>query len=177
MASEKKQQVDEKTNVLIGKIIGVYGIKGWVKVLSYTRPKDNILNYEIWLVGSDAEQIEQNVTDCKRHGKGIIAKLQTVDDREQARLLTGSDIYIRRSQLPELATGEYYWHELMGLSVVDQYQKNLGTITDILETGGNDVFVITGDKRRLIPWVMGIYIKEIDLDSEQVRVDWQGTED
>lgn len=168
---------ETESNVIIGKITGVYGIKGWVKVLSYTRPKQNIQQYPNWLLLHDGEQIEIAVMECKSHGKGIIAKLDGIEDRDDAIKLQQADITIHRSELPELADGEYYWHDLMGLSVIDQNNVNLGKVIDIVETGANDVFVVSGNKRRLIPWVMDIYIKEINIGSKEIRVDWLDEED
>ena len=172
-------QNKNKTNsdVFIGRIAGVYGIKGWVKVISYTRPKENITRYATWFLDQGHGQIETTVEACKAYGKSVIAKFKNVDDRDEAMKFHESKIYIRRHQLPELAEDEYYWHDLMGMTVIDQNQNTLGEVIDILETGANDVFVVSGDKRRLIPWVNDVYIKEISIQLKQIHIHWQDEDD
>lgn len=163
-------------DVLVGKIAGVYGIKGWVKIVSYTRPAENILNYKTWFIGSNGTRQAFSVEACKQHGKGFIAKLEGLNDRDKAMTLHQQEIVISRGDLPELEPGEYYWHDLMGLEVVDQHSKLLGTISNILETGANDVFEVSGDKKRLIPWVSDVYIQAIDVESGRIQVDWEDDE-
>ena len=121
----------------------------------------------------DTEKCQYAVEECKQHGKGMIAKLHGVDDRQAALDLMQTMIAVSRKDLPELENGEYYWHDLIGLTVIDQQQTTLGTVKTILETGANDVLEVTGDRRRLIPWVNDIYVKSIDLASGVIQVDWQ----
>ncbi len=168
--------IKNDNDVLVGKIAGVYGIKGWVKIVSYTRPVENILNYKQWFIGSTDKRDQFTVEACKQHGKGFIAKLEGLDDRDKAMELHQQDIVISRDDLPELEPGEYYWHDLIDLEVIDQNQKVLGKISNILETGANDVFEVSGDKKRLIPWVTEVYIQAIDLESGVIQVDWEDDE-
>ncbi len=172
-----QEQNETDSDVSIGKIAGVYGLKGWVKILSFTRPKENIIDYTTWYLGCGEQQIEKSVLECKVQGKGLIARLEDVSDRDQAIGLKNKEIFVRRTQLPDLEDGEYYWQDLIGLQVIDQDQKILGKVSKILETGANDVFVVSGKKRILIPWVSGIYVEEINPEAGHILVKWQGDED
>lgn len=158
--------------VVIGRVSGVYGIAGWVKVFSYTRPRENIFNYSPWLLGTRAGWREAALQEGGVHGKGLIARLQGITDRDAARALMGCDIAIARAQLPPLPAGEYYWHDLIGLTVVNRAGEELGEVTELQETGANDVLVVSGRERRLIPVVMDEVILEVDLDAGRIRVDW-----
>ncbi len=158
--------------VVVGRIAGVYGVRGWVKIISHTDPIDNIFEYSPWQVMVKGQWREWLADDGRAHGKGIIAHLQGLDDREQARELTGSDIAIRRSQLPPPAPGEYYWADLVGLAVITVDGVGLGTVDHLLETGANDVLVVKGDRERLIPYLPDAVVKDIDLALGVIRVDW-----
>ena len=166
----------QATDIIIGKIVGVYGVKGWLKIMSYTRPRENICQFEHWTVHIDNNMQRVSIEQCKPQGKGLIAKLVGIDDRDTAQKYLQCDLSIQRLELPELADGEYYWHDLIGFSVHDQHQQDLGKVTNIFETGANDVFEVTGDKRRLIPWVNDVYISKIDMEASVIVVDWQDEE-
>jgi 16S rRNA processing protein RimM len=109
----------------------------------------------------------------RRHGKGLIASLQNVDDRESAKALINANIAISRIQMPKLPEGEYYWCDLIGLSVENQAGIALGKVIEILETGANDVLVIEGEKRILIPLLMGNHVHGVDLELGKIQVAWE----
>ncbi len=160
--------------VLMGHIAGVYGVKGWLKIHSHTAPRDNILNYNPWLLSFEGGAWEaREVLAGRRQGKGIVARIAGVDDRDQARLLIGTQIAIKRDQLAPLPEGEYYWHELIGLKVVNLQDIELGCVDHLFETGANDVLVVKGERERLIPYAVGPIVKDIDLAAGCMRVDWQ----
>ena len=158
--------------ITLGAINGVYGVKGWVKVFSFTDPKENILDYKTWYVVKNNQQQICHVEDGKRHGKGVIVKLKGFDDREVAAKLLKSEVMVSREELPKLANGEYYWNDLQGLQVINLQQTALGHIDHMMETGANDVMVVKGEKQRLIPFVQGLYVKNIDLENKVLVVDW-----
>lgn len=108
----------------------------------------------------------------RQHGKGVIALLADCSDRDQARALTGCEIGISRDALPAAQPGEYYWHDLQGLKVVTLAGEALGSVDHLIETGANDVLVVKGDRERLIPFVMGQVIVQVDLEQGEIRVDW-----
>jgi 16S rRNA processing protein RimM len=107
------------------------------------------------------------------HGKGVVAKLKGCDDRDAAAALMGMNIAIRREQLPAATEGEYYWADLVGLAVSNLEGVSLGVVEQLLETGANDVLVVVqGDVERLLPFVQGQFVKEVDLTNRRIIVDW-----
>lgn len=155
--------------VVLGRILGVYGVRGWLKVFSETDPLENIFSYAPWLVDGD----EQQVVAWRRHGKGLVAQLQGYDDRDQARTLTGKTISIRRDQLPPPSADEFYWIDLQGLRVETQEGVLLGQVSHLIETGSNDVLVVKGERERLLPFVWGQCVLDVDFDVGRVLVDWE----
>lgn len=162
----KQQQIN------VGRISGVFGVKGWVKVFSFTEVRENILNYSPWLLKKDSEAKLVNVIDGKLQGKAVVAKLDGVNDRDQAAGLMGWDIFITPGQLPKVAKGEYYWSDLIGLNVETSLGVQLGTVDSLLETGANDVLIVKGERQRAIPFLQGQTIIDIDLNIGRIVVDW-----
>ncbi|MEW6646245.1 MAG: ribosome maturation factor RimM [Pseudomonadota bacterium] len=157
--------------IVVGRIAGLFGVRGWVKVFSHTQPLDNILRYSPWLVLRDGQWQPMKPLDGRIHGKGIVAHIEGCDDRDAAATLVGCDIAIVRSQLPRAAAGEIYWADLIGLKVVTLEGVELGVVDHLLETGANDVVVVRGERERLLPYVEQV-IREVDLDGGLLRVDW-----
>jgi 16S rRNA processing protein RimM len=167
--------------VTLGRIVGLFGVDGWVKVHSYTRPPQAILEHDVWLVGKQDDWHRQQLREGRQQGRGIVARLAGTGSREQAATLIGADIGVPLQQLPALAQGEYYWVELEGLRVVNLEGVTLGVVSHLLETGANDVIVVVPEigssagasagKDRLIPYVREV-VKQVDLESGILRVDW-----
>jgi 16S rRNA processing protein RimM len=155
--------------VIVGRLAGVYGVKGWLRVQSFTEPAENILGYLPWHVDGTG-QVE--VTQGKLHGKGLIAHLVGIDDRDEAAKLIGRDISVERSQLPTLDHGDYYWSDLIGLEVVNTQGEALGTVTRMVETGAHDVMVLEGERERLVPYAKGRVVQQVDLAARRIVVDW-----
>lgn len=161
--------------IVLGRISGVYGVRGWIKVHSYTEPRENILSYTPWqiLVGEQWRPV--TVLDGRAQGKGVIAHLEGWNSPEAARELLGADIGIPRAQLPATRAGQYYWSDLIGLRVLAADDTVLGTVSHLLETGANDVLVVkeigTAGKEHLIPYIDGVIVG-VDLDAKVLRVDW-----
>ena len=165
---------DKTSYIVIGKIVGVYGIKGWFKILSFTRPKENILEYVPWLVKQNEEWQAMQVAEGKPQGKGLIASFEGITDRDEAIALVDSEIAIEQDQLPAAKEGEFYWADLINMQVINKQNEMLGVVTELLETGANDVLVVDSDKQRhLIPYVQDVYIKDVDVELSIIRVDWQ----
>lgn len=154
----------------MGRIAGAHGVKGWVRIISYTEPREAILNYRPWLLGKDHRPVE--VLEGARRGKSVVARLKGVNDRDAAESLNGTEIGIYRDQLPEPGENEYYWADLVGLEVVLQQGESLGKITQMMATGANDVMVVEGDRQRLIPFIIDHTVINVDLESGRVTVDW-----
>lgn len=156
--------------ITLGKLSGVYGVKGWLKIYSHTEPAKNILNYNPWLVQTRQGWKSVDVREGRPHGKSILVKFDEVDDRDEAQIWVGREVAIYKSQLPNLDDG-YYWHQLIGLTVINNDGETLGKVTEMFATGANDV-VVVGDNEHLIPFVEGPVITDIDLDGGVMRVVW-----
>ena len=167
--------------VNIGRISAVFGVKGWVKIHSYTEPTENVLIYNPWWLKTAHGVKSVEIDEARPHGKGFVAHIKGVDDRDQAVLYTGVDIAVESSQLPNLDEGDYYWRDLQGLAVVTEFEgseQRLGRVARLLETGANDVLVVVADEQsidqreRLIPYLPGQFVKSVDLAAGEIRVDW-----
>jgi 16S rRNA processing protein RimM len=169
----------ENTTIIAGKLGAPYGIKGWLKVHSFTDDPAGIFDFSPWLIGQQGNWQTVEVVDWRRHNKGFIAKLASVEDRDQANVLTNAEIAVFEEQLPDLPDGEFYWRDLIGLSVVTNKGYDLGKVDDMLETGSNDVLVVKanpndgfGKGERLIPYLTESVVLKVDLDAKEVTVDW-----
>ena len=170
---------DESTLVSMGYIAGAFGVRGWVKIHADTEYADSLFDYPRWWVGRPGGAWRAyTLEDGSVHSKGVAAKLEGVLDRDQAALMRGLTIAIERAELPPPEEGEYYWTDLIGLSVVNTQGETLGVVSELLATGAaNDVLVVRQDKtERLIPFV-GAYVLEVDLPGKTIRVDWGWTTD
>lgn len=161
--------------VILGRINGLYGVRGWLKIYSYSRPKENIFAYSPWLLKLAPEDWQEcRVKAWKTQGKGLIAQIEGVTDREDASRYLGLELAVARAAMPVLADDEYYWCDLLGLEVLNQDSLVLGRITEIKETGANDVIVVEGEGRYLIPMLKGSVVKTVDLEKGKMLVDWDG---
>lgn len=158
--------------VVLGRVSGLFGVRGWVKVFSDTDPREGIVEYSPWQLHVRDEWRSVKVEAGQRHGKNVVVKLEGVDDREKAAALIGTEIAVMRSDLPATEAGEYYWADLEGLSVRTETGVELGTVDHLVATGANDVLVVKGERERLIPFVKEQVVKNIDLDARLLIVDW-----
>lgn len=155
----------------MGRVSGVYGVRGWVRVHSFTEPRENILAYSPWRLRSGEAQMTARVRAGRGHGQGVIAALDIADDRDQAGALVGAEIRVARTQLPPPEPGRYYRVDLLGLRVVSARGETLGHVEHLLETGANDVMVVRGERERLVPFIDSVVL-EVSLDAGLIRVDW-----
>lgn len=158
--------------VVLGRINGFYGVRGWVKVFSYTEPRANIVKFPSWLLKRDGRWEPVAVEAGRTQGKGVVAKLAGFDDRDAAAALLDSEIAVRRDQLPRPGRDEFYWVDLEGLEVVTTDGQSLGRVSHLLATGANDVLVVKGDRERLVPFVRDRFVTDIDFDAGRITVDW-----
>lgn len=167
--------MEDDKKIYLGKITGVHGIKGWLKIQSFSSPPENILNYPLWIISNRGQEGFYSVEQGRKHSNKIIVKLEKIDDRTKAESLINSKIKIRRSELPKLSNESHYWSDLEGLSVLNSEEKLIGIVDSLIETGANDVMVVNTkkDKRILIPFVMHEIIKEVSIELNYVKVDWQ----
>jgi 16S rRNA processing protein RimM len=157
--------------ICVGHVLGAQGIKGWIRVHSNTSPRENIVSYSPWFI-EQGDELKKVKVKGRLQGKNVVAKLQGIDDRTQAEALIGCQLFIDAQQLPGLEAGEYYWSDLVGLSVETLQAEPLGVISAMLETGADDVMVLQGERERLIPFVLDEIVREVDLGNRRLVVDW-----
>ena len=159
--------------VLLGKIVGLCGVQGWVKLESYTEPRVRIFAYQPWLLSHGDEGREISGVHGRAQGKGMIAALPGITDRAAAAALVGSEIRVPRLLLPKPKRDEYYWTDLEGMEVVTVDGVALGRVSHLFATGANDVLVTRdGERERLIPFVQKQFVHKVDLEGGQITVDW-----
>ena len=184
--------VDSTELMVVGKITTVYGIKGWVKVHAFTESMDNFAQFNSYYFDKAANARANSAKkrdwqpikfeSIKRHGKGLIAQIEGVTDREQARLYCQHEVAVSSDEIPAMTGDDFYWHELVGLQVITTNEAGedllLGKVTQMMETGANDVLVVKSCKgsidqrERLLPWLPEQVIKEVDIEAGVMRVEW-----
>ena len=159
--------------VIMGRIAAAHGIRGLVKIQPFTEYIDSLLDYKSWWIGHEqGPWREVKVEQCEAHSKTLVAQLPDCPDRTAAEKLKGLLIAVPRSSLPEQGQDEYYWSDLIGLTVVNEAGITLGTVASLLETGANEVLSVQGDSGEiLIPFVASA-IKQVDLKNKTIHVDW-----
>jgi 16S rRNA processing protein RimM len=171
--------MSKENQIVLGKVGAVYGIKGWLKIHSFTSDSDAILDYFPWSLklGNNTQTVE--VTDWRKHNKGLIVKVAKIDDRDDAQALVGSEILVSEAALPELPQGDFYWRDLIGMAVMTTQGYDLGVVSDMMETGANDVLVVKANlndgfskKERLIPYIVGQVVDSVSIENKQICVDW-----
>ena len=155
----------------MGRVAGPYGVRGWIKVQTLTESVDGLLGYPSWWIEQRGQRSHRRLVEGRVHGNGLIARIEGVADRIEAAKMRGACIGVPRSELPDAPSGQYYWADLVGLSVVNQQGESLGQVEEIFSTGANDVVVVRGDRERLIPFVESV-VREVDVQSARLVVDW-----
>lgn len=155
----------------MGRIAAPFGVKGWVKVQPFTAATESLTTYATWWLGRDGDWQEHQVEQAQAQGRVVVAKLKDYEDPEAAMLLRGRQVAIPREAFPQAKANEFYWADLIGLRVVNRAAQDFGEVTEILETGANEVLVVQGERERLIPFIADV-IREVDLAAGVVSVDW-----
>lgn len=162
--------------VIMGRIVAPYGVYGWLKVLPDTETMDSLFAYDAWWIGKDSNWRKLDVVEAKIHSDVLVVKLQGIDDRDAAFACKGKKVAVPREALPETAENEYYWSDLIGLSVKNQQDTAFGEISDVFETGANDVIVVSSkdgaeSRERLIPFTAQT-ILDVNIEAKTMLVDW-----
>jgi 16S rRNA processing protein RimM len=159
--------------VTLGHVSGVFGVKGWLKVQSYTEPHDNIAKFAAWtLRRRGADRVFELEAGRSHTGGSVVAKLRGLDDRDLAREWVGAEVVVEHERLPAVRADEFYWADLEGLEVRTTTGFVLGKVEHLLATGAHDVLVLGGSRERLIPFVVGSVVKQVDLAAGLIVVDW-----
>jgi 16S rRNA processing protein RimM len=156
----------------MGRVAIPYGVKGWMKIQTFTEAADTLADYAEWYIKRGNDWQLYTVANAKLHTNSLVAELTGVSDRDQALALKGCDIAVQADSLPAPADGEYYWSDLIGLAVVNARGDAFGVVEKILEAGGHDVLVVKGVGEHLIPFV-GHIVQKVDLPTKTITVDWE----
>ncbi|THD12095.1 ribosome maturation factor RimM [Metallibacterium scheffleri] len=160
--------------VVLGRVVGQHGLRGELKLFSYTAPPERIFDYRVWrLKAADGREIELKRINGRVQGKALIVSLPGVLDRDAALAWMDAEVSVARAALPPLAQGEFYWADLEGLEVVTLEGVSLGKVSHLLSTGANDVMVVRdAERERLLPFVPGQWVQQVDLAAGRIVVDW-----
>jgi 16S rRNA processing protein RimM len=161
-----------ESSIIMGQVGGTFGVKGWLKVNSFSRPTDKIIDYIPWQLRNTQQTFVVDLVEAKPHGKGLVVRFDGFDDRDAAQELRGMEIVVSRAHLPAPESERFYWADLEGLLVKNLAGHKLGRIEQMLDAGAADVMVIVGDQRILIPFVMHDTVVKVDLNAGCLEVDW-----
>ena len=171
--SEPERPTPPQKLILMGRVMGVFGVRGDVKIESWSEPRAQIFRYQPWILRSP-NGVERELRGAKGRdtGKHVVATLPGCDDRDVAEAMRGTEIYVPRDVLPPPAPGEYYWVDLEGLRVITTEGVDLGEVAQMMSTGANDVMVVRGDRERVLPFIQPDYVTSVDFESGVITVDW-----
>jgi 16S rRNA processing protein RimM len=160
--------------VIMGRIVAAQGLLGWVKVQAFTEHLDTLIDYDTWQLGNDNQPWrEVKVLECKTHTKVLVAKIDGITDRTAAENCKGLLIAVPRNSLPKQGADEYYWSDLIGMSVVNLEGEQLGVVDNMLDMGANDIICVRSDKGEILIPFLAHVVQDVSLDDKLIRVDWQ----
>ena len=173
-----------KKQIVLGQVTSVHGVRGWLKVYSWTQPAKNIFTYPIWRLNKADYGAEITVKIAEMCcGRFLTVRFNECVNRHQAHDYVGAQVVVNADALPVLATGEYYWHQLEGMTVMTNGRMggssiNLGQVCRLFTTGANDVMVVRATpesidgRERLIPWIEDQVILSVNMHTCALCVDW-----
>ena len=164
--------MNEERRILLGRVLGAFGVRGELKIQSFTDPESAVLRYQPWLLRHAGSEREITGVKGRQTAKGVNATMPGIEDRDAAQALAGAEIWVPRDRLPPPKPGEYYWVDLEGLEVVNAEGIVLGRVSHLFDTAANQVMVVQGERERLIPFLMDSFITRVDFDARRIEVDW-----
>lgn len=163
----------------VGKLGSTYGIRGWLRIYSSTEQTESIFDYQPWFLKIKGQWQPTELENWRHHNHELVVKLKNIDDRESAQTLANVEVGVDLSVFPKLEEGDYYWHDLISCQVVNLESYAMGVVTEMMETGSNDVLVVKanvkdafGKQERLIPFLYEQVVKRVDLTTKTITVDW-----
>ncbi len=159
----------------MGRLGAAHGLSGWLRVFSYADPPEQLQNYRNWILVVNDQRREVTLRSLRSIGNGLACRLENVDTREAAEALKGAEIRVSRAALPTTDADEWYWADLEGLEVRNLDGERLGDVTGLMATGANDVLIVQGERRRLIPFLPGSRVQEVKLEEGCLIVDWDAS--
>jgi 16S rRNA processing protein RimM len=164
--------MNQERRILLGRVLGAFGVRGELKLHSFTDPVSAVMKYQPWILLHQGAERELVGVRGRETNKGMVITMAGVEDRDAAEALAGAEIWVPRSNLPKPKPGEHYWVDLEGLRVVNREGVEFGTVAYLFETGANDVMVVAGERERLIPYIPDQFIVAVDFEAGLVTVDW-----
>lgn len=159
--------------IIMGRFTKPYGIRGWIKVVSFANPIDILLDYKIWQVQHCNKSQIVTMQHGKIYGQFLIVKLEGIENPETAKYYINDLIAIKREALPSLKEGEYYWSDLIGLHVTSIDGLDFGTVTSLIETSSNDVLITKArDREWMIPYISQV-VKSVNMEENNIVVNWK----
>ena len=160
------------TRIVLGRIAGPFGVRGWLKVASYTDPPGQIFEFPCWQAdGQHGRNRELRVAESRAHGKGYVVRVEGIGDREAAIALGKPELWVERAELPPLPAGEHYREDLLGYEVVTLAGEPLGRVDGFLDLPANAVMVVAGERERWLPVGPGQLLR-VDAGRRRITVDW-----
>ncbi|MGN7611855.1 ribosome maturation factor RimM [Magnetococcales bacterium HHB-1] len=170
--SEDCRDLEESPELLVGKIMGSFGVRGEMRVQALTELPENILSFPWWWLGSENQVLKKHqLIKGRRHGPGVVVQLSEVTDLDQAKALFGVEVWVPRSYLPEIEEDHYYYGDLIGCQVISDKEEKIGVVASIFPTGANDVLVVEdlNGEERLLPMIDDVML-EVDLEQRILQV-------
>jgi 16S rRNA processing protein RimM len=163
---------DPDERIPMGRVVAPWGVKGWVKVQPYGEERGYLCGFPSWKLEKRGERREVAVAECKVHGAHVVARFEGCGDRDAAQAFRGSEVMLKRSELPPVAPNEVYQADLIGLTVIGAKGERLGRIVEVLENPGNPILRVAGeDRERLVPFVPPV-IRAVDVAAGVVELEW-----
>ena len=162
----------QERRILLGRVLGAFGVRGEIKLQSFTDPPMALLKYQPWQLVHAGVETELSGSQGRETAKGVVARFPAVEDRDAAEALRGAEVWVPRSRLPAPKPGDHYWVDLEGLTVVNSEGIVLGIVSHLFETAANDVIVVAGDRERLIPYLPDRFVLAVDFETRTITVDW-----
>ncbi len=157
---------------MLGRITGPFGVRGWLKVMSFTDPPEQILEYPTWRADLPrAGRRELRPLEGRRHGKGLVVRCEGIDERDAAIALGRPELWVERRELPALKKDEYYRADLVGFEVVNLLGQALGRVEHFLDLPANAVMVVAGEREHWLP-LGPEQVFRVDLERGRITVDW-----
>ncbi|HVN98897.1 MAG TPA: ribosome maturation factor RimM [Steroidobacteraceae bacterium] len=158
--------------VKLGRVLGPAGVRGWLKVQSYTDPPENLLRHRSWqLVDAQGRREARTVAESSSDGRWLRARFEGIEDRTAAEMLGGADIEVERSALPPTAAREYYRDDLIGFRVANGEGRELGRVSHFIDAPAGPLMVVTGARELWIP-AQPAHLKRVSLERGEIEVDW-----
>ena len=164
--------MDTERRILLGRVLGAFGVRGELKLQSFTDPASTILDYQPWMLVHEGAERPLSGARGRVTNKGLTATFPGIEDRDAAQALAGAEVWVPRSRLPRPAKGEYYWVDLEGMDVLNREGIRLGRVSHLFETAANLVLVVSGEREHLVPYIEGQFVLGVDFEAGRIDVDW-----